>query len=74
MRRRVTLAPALSSSGATVPPWVEQRQQHVGRLDELIVAANAQRLGIGQRRLEAAGELVHAHRGLTLRVKLPNWG
>ena len=42
-------------------PAVEQRRHHVRRLDELIVAADAQRLRVGQRLLEAAREFVHAH-------------
>ena len=37
---------------------------HVRRLDELVVAADGQRLGVGQGLLESAGELVHAH-GIT---------
>ncbi len=42
---------------------VEEREQHMGRLEELVVAADGERLGIGQRLLEPAGELVLTHRG-----------
>ena len=41
---------------------LEHRQQQVCRLDELIVATDGQRLGIGQSRLKPAGEFIHAHR------------
>ena len=43
---------------------VDQGEQHVERLEELVVAADGQRLGVGERRLELAGEFVHAHEGL----------
>ena len=36
---------------------------HVQRLDELVVAADGERLGVGQRLLEFAGQFVHAHGG-----------
>ena len=41
---------------------VEHGQQQVRRLDELVVAADRQRLGVGQRRLKSAGEFVLAHK------------
>ena len=55
---------------------VEQGRHHVQRLDVLVVAADRERLGIGQRQLELAGQFVHAHgrnvaglgRGLSSRV------
>jgi len=40
---------------------IQHGQKHVGRLDELVIAPESQRLGIGQRLLETAGEFVHAH-------------
>src|SRR5690606_16637542 len=40
---------------------VEQRRQQVRRLDQVVVAADGQRLGVRERLLEARGELVHAH-------------
>ena len=46
---------------------VEQRQHDVRRLEELVVAADGQGLGIGQGLLESAGEFVHAH-GITPQV------
>src|SRR6185295_3086993 len=46
---------------------VEQGAEHVGRLHELVVAADGQGLGIGKGRLESAGEFVHSHRP-------PKWG
>src|SRR5438105_3803507 len=45
---------------------VEHRQQDVRGLDELMIAAERERLGVGQRLLKAAGELVHAHESSTL--------
>ena len=40
---------------------VEQRRHQVHRLDVLIVAADRQRLGIRQSRLEFGRQLVHSH-------------
>ncbi len=40
---------------------VEQRRHQVHRLDVLVVAANGQRLGIRQRRLEFGRQLIHSH-------------
>ena len=37
----------------------------VDRLDELVVAADRQRLRVGQRLLELAGQFVHAHDGFS---------
>ena len=52
-RSLLTSTPAFTSSGRTVPPWlIQQGEHHVGGLDELVVAADGQRLGIGQRLLE----------------------
>ena len=42
---------------------VEQRGQHMHRLDDVVVAAHGQRLRIGQGFLEVGGELVHPHGG-----------
>ena len=42
---------------------VQQGRHHVQRLDVLVVAADRERLGIGQRLLEFAGQFVHAHGG-----------
>ncbi len=42
---------------------VEQRQHQVRGLDELVVAAEGQRLGVGQGHLELGGQFVHAHGG-----------
>ena len=47
---------------------------HVRRLDELVVAADGQRLGIGQRLLESAGELVHVAWVRTLNRVVVLWG
>ena len=47
---------------------VQQRQHDVRGLEELVVAAERQRLGVGQRLLKAAGELVHAHGDSALQV------
>ena len=41
---------------------VEQRAEHVRGLHELVVAPDGQGLGVGQGRLESAGEFVHSHR------------
>ena len=41
---------------------VEQRRHEMHRLDELIVAAYAKRLGIRQCRLKFGRQLVHSHR------------
>ena len=49
-RSLLTSTPALISSGRTRRPGVEHRQQQVRGLDELVVAADGQRLRIGQRR------------------------
>ena len=46
---------------------VEQGAEHVRRLHELVVAPDGQGLGIGEGRLESAGEFVHSHRP-------PKWG
>ena len=40
---------------------IQQREHHVRGLDVLVVAADRQRLGIGQRQLEFAGQFVHSH-------------
>ncbi|MNM52088.1 hypothetical protein D3C81_631600 [compost metagenome] len=40
---------------------VKQRAEHVYRFDDVVVAANGQRLGVGQRLLEVGGELIHPH-------------
>jgi hypothetical protein len=40
---------------------VEQRHHEVGRLDEGMIPAERQRLGIGQRQLEFGRQLVHSH-------------
>ena len=68
LRSLATLAPALTSerTGAAVL-LVEQRAEHVRRLDELVVRADGQGLGVGEGRLESAGEFVHSHRP-------PKWG
>ncbi len=47
---------------------VDQRQQQVLRFDELLVAANGQALGIGQRLLELGGEFVDTHEVLRVRI------
>jgi len=47
---------------------IEHRQHEVGGLEELVVAPEGDRLGIGQRLLKAAREFVHAHRKSTLSV------
>ena len=40
---------------------VQQRDQNVGRLDELVILAYGQRLRIGKRHLEFTGQFVHSH-------------
>ena len=45
-------------------------QPQMDRLDELVIAADRQRLRVGKRRLEAAGEFIHAHKYLTCNL---NW-
>ena len=40
---------------------VQQRHHDVGRLDELVVQADRQGLGLGERHLELAGQFVHSH-------------
>ena len=45
--------------GATI--LIQQRRQHVHRLDELVIAPDGQALRLGQRHLEFGGEFVHAH-------------
>ena len=40
---------------------LEQRRHHVHGLDELMIAADGERLRIGQRLLELGRQLVHAH-------------
>ena len=48
-------APAFISSGRNEPRGaVEQREHHVRRLDDLVVATERERLGIGQRLLGTA--------------------
>ena len=60
------LTPALANSGLSAAALlVEQRQQQVRRLDHLVVAADGQRLGVGQGVLEAAGQFVVAHAALS---------
>src|SRR5206468_1497670 len=46
---------------------VQHRQHHVRGLQELVIAAERERLGVGERLLQAAGEFIHAH-GNTLDV------
>ncbi len=56
---------------------VEQREHHVGGFDELVVAAERERLGVREGHLELAGQFVHAHgvpgslKGLCCRL---GWG
>jgi len=40
---------------------VEQCDHHMYRLDELVILAHGQRLRIGKRHLEFAGQFVHSH-------------
>ena len=40
---------------------LEQGEQHVGRLDDLVVAPERERLGLGEGLLEAGGQLVLSH-------------
>src|SRR5205085_2965650 len=42
---------------------VEQRQQQVRGFDEVVVAADGERLRVAERLLEPGGELVHSHGG-----------
>ena len=42
----------------------EQRGEQVLRLDEAVVVAERQALGVGERLLELGGQLVETHRGL----------
>ena len=57
-RSLLTSAPAFMRSGRTVPPRaVEHRQHHMRGLDDLVVAAQRERLRIGQRRLKLAVSL-----------------
>ena len=42
-------------------PLLEHRRQHVHGLDELMIAADGERLRIGQRLLELGRQFVHAH-------------
>jgi hypothetical protein len=44
---------------------VQQRDHEVNRLDELVIAPDRQTLGIRQRHLELAGQLVHPHANLS---------
>ena len=61
-RSLLTSAPGLQQQRAHASrPSVEQRQHDVRRLEDLVVAAERQRLGVGQCLLKAAGEFVHAH-------------
>jgi len=43
---------------------VEQRREDVHRLDELVVRADSQALGVGQRLLEFGGQAIEPHHGL----------
>src|SRR5205823_3995192 len=45
---------------------IEHRQQDMRGLDELMIAAERERLRVGQRLLKAAGQFVHAHESSTL--------
>src|SRR5438309_3706085 len=45
---------------------IEHRQQDMRGLDELMIAAERERLRVGQRLLKAAGQSVHAHESSTL--------
>ena len=47
---------------------VEQRDQHMHRLDELMIAAHGEALGIGEGGLKFTGQFVHAH-GAKLRSR-----
>jgi hypothetical protein len=40
---------------------VEQRGEQVHRFDDVVVAADGERLRVGERLLEARGEFVHPH-------------
>ena len=56
---------------------VEQGRHQVGRLDELVVTADSQALGIRQRLLKLACHLVHTHNNDSPRVTgiyLYKWG
>ena len=56
------LTPAFVSSPRTVPPSCSSNaDEQVHGLDELMVAADGERLRVLQRLLELRGEFVHAH-------------
>jgi hypothetical protein len=55
LRRRGTLTPAFAQQRPhRAALLVEQRDQHMHRLDEVVVAADRQRLRVSQRLLELA--------------------
>ncbi len=62
-QRRHVHAGALQQGGGAAILLVEQRQQQVLRLDDLVVVADGEALGIGQGLLELGGEFVEAHGG-----------
>src|SRR5262249_17462988 len=55
-------AGARKQRGAAPVVLREQRREHVQRLDELLVVADGDALGVGEGPLELGGELVQAHR------------
>jgi hypothetical protein len=61
LERRHVDAGALQQRHAAAVVLLEQRLQHVQRLDELLVVAHGDALRIGQGLLELGGELVEAH-------------
>ena len=67
LQRRHIAAGARQQRGRAAVGIVEQGQQQVLRLDELVVAADGQALGIGQGLLELGGKFVETHAAL-LRV------
>ncbi len=56
---------------------VQEGQQHMGRLEELMVTTDGKGLRIGERLLEAAREFVHPHGNTVKKDHLecvPKWG
>ena len=66
LQRRDIAAGARQQRSCAAVGIVEQGQQQVLRLDELVVAADRQTLGIGQRLLELGGKFVETHESLLL--------
>src|SRR5690606_34076777 len=64
----------LQERGGAAVLLVEEREQQVLRLDEAVVVGERLALGIGQRLLEAGGELVDSHGLRVLAWSSWTWG